>query len=439
MAAALQPAEAQRRLAPKDRMVVVISLDGFSAETLDNPLVPAPTLRRLAREGARAKAMIPVNPTVTWPNHTTFVTGVTPARHSVLFNGRAEIAGGSPVRVEPWLDKDVLVAVPTVYDLAYRAGLTTAEVDWVAILNAKTINWSFAERPRPEGAVEQEMIRAGLVSEEDIREFARRPITWRDEIWLKAGIHILTKHRPNLMLFHLLNTDSVQHRYGPRTLAADTALTHADSRVNEILRALERSKLLQRTTVIVVSDHGFMAVKRSIQPNVLLREKGLIRETNGQVTADAFVVPEGGTAMVYATSQESRGELRNRLRDLFTGVEGIARILTPEEFAQHGYPSIEDNPRMADLVLAAQPGYSFTGAHLGSLHVDVPGGATTGSHGYLNTETEMRAIFVAWGEGIRRGVELGEIRSLDVAPTIAALLGLKLEGADGSALQQILK
>ncbi len=67
--------------------VVIMTLDGFGGWALDDPHLPVPTLRWLAARGAVAKGMRPVNPSVTWPNHTTLVTGVTPAKHGVLFNG----------------------------------------------------------------------------------------------------------------------------------------------------------------------------------------------------------------------------------------------------------------------------------------------------------------------------------------------------------------
>jgi hypothetical protein len=113
-----------------------------------------------------------------------------------------------PLRIEPWIDKNEMVLSPTVYDLAHKAGLTTAEIDWVAIQNPGTITWSFAERPRVDGVVEREMIAAGLASEAEIRDFAKAPITLRDEIWTRAAIHPMSRHRPNLLLFHLLTTDS---------------------------------------------------------------------------------------------------------------------------------------------------------------------------------------------------------------------------------------
>ncbi len=421
-------------VATKDRIVVVISLDGFPAYALDDPNIPLPTLRRLAKEGARAEAMVPVNPTVTWPNHTTMITGVNSAKHSVLYNGLALRSEGVPVRVEPWVDKLELVRVPTVYDLAHKAGLTTAEVDWVAIQNAKTITWSFAERPKPDGSVERQMVSAGLITREDLTGFEKMSITWRDDVWTKACLYILRKHRPNLMLFHLLNTDTVQHRYGARSLAANTALAYADSKVQAILDALAESALLERSTILVVSDHGFKTAKRTIVSNALLRQKGLLREENGKITCDAYVVPEGGTAMVYVTNESKKAELTNKLKDLFADVEGISRILTPAEFAQFGYPDPKDNPRMADLVLVARDGYNFSGGVQGEAVRDVE---SAGSHGYLNTEPEMNAIFVAWGRGIRKGKQLSTIRNLDIAPTIAALLGITMTDVDGRALTEL--
>ena len=149
--------------------------------------------------------MIPVNPTVTWPNHTSMVTGVRPERHTVLYNGWAvRGAEGERLRTEAHVPKTELVKGTTVYDLAHQAGLTTAEVDWVAIENAPTITYAFTEYSNPEGAIEKEMIAAGVMTAEELVAFKKAPITFRDEIWTRAGEHIIKTHKPNLLLFHLL-------------------------------------------------------------------------------------------------------------------------------------------------------------------------------------------------------------------------------------------
>src|SRR5687768_1390291 len=74
-----------------DRHVVVISIDGLPAYLLDDPRASLPVLRGLIARGAVARAGMGVsNPSVTWPNHTTLMTGVHPEVHGVIFNGLAE-------------------------------------------------------------------------------------------------------------------------------------------------------------------------------------------------------------------------------------------------------------------------------------------------------------------------------------------------------------
>src|SRR5262249_23091944 len=103
----------------RDRIVVVVSLDGFPAYALKDPRLPIPTLRKLAREGVLADSMQPVNPTVTWPNHTTIVTGVDASAHQVLFNGLLTYPEkDSSPKIEPWRDKNSMVHSPTIYDVA---------------------------------------------------------------------------------------------------------------------------------------------------------------------------------------------------------------------------------------------------------------------------------------------------------------------------------
>ncbi|MEO8130894.1 MAG: ectonucleotide pyrophosphatase/phosphodiesterase [Bryobacteraceae bacterium] len=402
----------------KDRHVILITLDGFPAYALQDPTLSVPNLRRLAREGATADHMITSNPTVTWPNHTSMVTGVPPARHSVLYNGQFIRETG---KVDSLKSKAELVQAPTVYDRAHAAGLTTAEIDWVAILNAPTITWSFAERPSVTDGIPKEMIAAGLVSEQDVADFGKRNITYRDQIWTQAAIYIMQKHRPNLMLFHLLATDSAHHQFGPKSLASLTALALADARVGDLYRALEAAKLLPTTSIIVASDHGFKVVRRQIHPLVLIKQ-------------DAQIIPEGGTAMVYLNGRKSAAEIKAVLQ----GVEGVDRIVEPAEYAALGLPAPAKNHRMADMVIAAKDGYSFAGGDSGDLVTPAAVGSL-GSHGYLNTDPEMNAIFIAWGRGVRPGVKIPEVRNIDIGPTIASLLGLKMENTAGSPLTAILE
>lgn len=419
--------------------VVFISLDGFPGWALDDPYLPVPTLRRLAAAGARVRALQPVNPTVTWANHTSMVTGVTAARHGVIFNGLLVREPGLPPRVEPWRDKAAMVRVPTLYDVAHRAGLTTAQVDWVAIWNAPTVTWEFRERPAVTEAVPREMIAAGLISEADVATFGTQNIVWRDEVWTTAAVHILRRHRPNLMLFHLLNLDSTHHRYGPRTHAAMTTMAHLDAQVARIVRAVDEAGMAPRTTFFVVSDHGFKTVKRHIRPNAALRAAGLLAVTDGTVTrADAYSVPEGGTAIVYVTTPDPDGAILSRTKQALQGIEGITRVVEPDGFAAYGLPRPEVSDQMGALLLVGGEGFAFTAAVDGPVVVDVPP-ASLGSHGYLASDPDLAALFIASGAGVRSGVTLEAARTLDLAPTAARLLGVTLPEVEGRVLTEILR
>jgi predicted AlkP superfamily pyrophosphatase or phosphodiesterase len=423
--------------AQNHRTVVVISLDGFPAYALDDPKLPIPTLRKLMREGAVATSMRPVNPTVTWPNHTSIVTGVEPSDHRVLYNGllvRPE--DGTEPSIEPWRDKEQMVHAQTIYDAAYEAGLTTAQVDWVAIYRAKTITWQFPELPDPEGTIERELISAGTVTAEQLRTFEASTQAWQDDMWTAAAEEILEKHRPNLHLIHLLTLDDTNHEYGPMTNASLTAMAFLAAKVKQIIDAIERANLSKDATVFVVSDHGFRTYKHKIHPNVLLREKGLLHVGADQRKGEAWVLPEGGTAMVYVTNPARRTDLSPQLRAIFTGVKGVQAVYGAEDYRELGLPTPQQSDQAPDLVLAAEPGFMFSKESEGDFITDA---SLAGTHGYLNTDPQMQAIFIASGADIPKGIRLGNISNLDVAPTIAALLGIEMKGTKGHAIEQIVK
>jgi predicted AlkP superfamily pyrophosphatase or phosphodiesterase len=418
--------------------VVIITVDGFGAWALDDPHLPVPTLRRLASRGAVAKGMRPPNPPVTWPNHTTIVTGVTPARHGVLFNGVLIQRPGSPPVVEPWHDRSEMVRVKTLYDLAHERGLTTAQVDWVAIQNAPTITWAFPERADSKGAIASAMIKDGLLSQADVDAFSTQNIVWRDAVWTEAASYIFRKHRPNLLLFHLLTLDSTQHRYGPRTLAATSAMAYLDSQIAALVKTIDASGLAPRTTIFVLSDHGFKTVKKQIRPNAAFEKAGLLKVENGKIIgAEAYAVPEGGTAFVYATRPEASDRVFERARRALASVEGIDKIIEPSEYGALGLPQPAANNQMAGLLLSAKEGYSFGSAAGDQIVADASEGSL-GAHGYLATDPDLRALFIASGRGIKPGVTLDSVDNVDVAPTAARLLGFEMKDVDGKPLTQIL-
>lgn len=426
-----------------DHHVILISLDGFPAWMWNDESLQVPNLRKLAAEGASTKAMTVSNPSITWINHTTLVTGVEPRKHGVLFNGLlVRQADGKPPKIEQWVDKTKLVFAPTIYDIAHENGLTTAESDWVAVTKAKTIDWSFAELPEAEGKVEKEMIAAGKIKPEDIAWMQlgpqRKGVTFLDNMWTKAAIHILKTHKPNLLMYHTLNTDSTHHTYGPGTSASFTALAYADRLVGDLIHAVEESGLRDRTTFIITTDHGFKKVSKIVLPNVVLKKAGLAQGLGPSVnTCDAYAMTQGGMAFVYVTNPGRKVELLPKLKDMFAQTEGVERVIDGSEGHTLGMPTPEENAGMGDLILYPKTSYAFKN-DAGGDAVVTPSVNYGGTHGYFNGDPELDGIFIASGRGIKKGVVLDRMANLDVAPTMARLMGLTLPNADGRVLEEIL-
>jgi predicted AlkP superfamily pyrophosphatase or phosphodiesterase len=426
-----------------DRYVAIISIDGFPAGALWDERVPIPAIRELARNGAWSSALIPSTPSVTWPNHHSLVTGVHPDKHGVLTNGIFVRSGpGEPVWRDNDVDRDQLSDYPTIYDLAYQAGLRTAEVNWPVTRSTDTFHDTFPDAVDPvthtNPQLRSEMIELGLIVDESEAAFNLGGVA-RDYVRTQVATHLIRSRTPNLLLFHLLNVDSSHHQHGKQSDPGNTSLAYADANVRMIVNAYDEAGVLDQTTFFIVSDHGFMNINRRIQPNVLLRQNGLLKTDESGIIGSARVqvLSNGGTAMVFATNSQTKEQDIAQARSLFEGLEGIDRILGPSRYSDYGLPDPDENQNMGDLVLNAADGYSFTNG-AGGDEVILKLDQTAGTHGYLNDIEKMRTIFIASGNGIRPGTELDVVDNRSVAPTAAHLLGLELDTADGERLRSIL-
>ena len=435
-------------VASTNHHVILITIDGFPAYLLDDPQAPIPILRRFAREGAAAEGMKVSNPSVTWPNHTTLVTGVNPERHSVFFNGVLVRPGaGMPVRVDGQRDKKDLVQVPTIFDVLHRAGYRTAGINWPCTRNSGTLDDDFPDVPNQINyttpRLRDELIASGTLRDNTQQSFASQSAASKDQIWTAAATHVIRTRTPNFMLLHMLITDSTHHRYGAQSLAGYTAVALADAQLRDVWQAVKDAGIESRTTILIVADHGFEKALKLMNPNVIFRKAGLLETAStptGIVRARAQIISEGGIAMVYLTNPETYDADAAKVRASMKEQEGIAEILGPDSFAALGLPDPKKNLQMADLILAAKPGYAFNNNAQGDdfiTEVTLAAG-NQGHHGYLSTNPKMNAVFVAWGRGIKSGARLGLVQNMDVAPTIAHLLGVELPGVQGKPLMGVL-
>lgn len=421
--------------------VVVISIDGLPGYYLDDPKADLPNLRGLIARGAVAKGGMGVsNPSVTWPNHTTMMTGLHPRTHGVLYNGVIERGNvGEPTKTNAAKTQQELVRVPLLFDLLKEAGKTSAAINWPCTRDSASIGDNMPDVPgmleNTTPRLKQELDSAGL-----LEGFAKANAKSHDQVWTEATCRVIRDRKPALTVLHLLNLDSTHHANGPRSAAGYEAAHYADGLVGRVLEAIETAGLADSTTVFIVSDHGFIGVTTSLRPNVKLRKAGLLEadEKGNVVKARAHVIPEGGIGLVYLTNPATAREDAETVRKLFDGTPGIASIVGPEEYGRYHLPNPAEYRPMADLILACKPGFAIAGTAKGEDDL-VPQSKTTGSHGYLSTEPDINATFLAAGPAIQPGQVVEGVQNVDLAPTVMKILGVPLPRTDGRVLVEVLK
>lgn len=432
----------------QDRIVVLISVDGLAHYYFDDPKAEMPTIRRLAKEGARAKMMKASLPTNTWPNHTTLVTGVEPGKHGVIGNSYLDRAQGKTISLlpDPFFNKDEIVKSPTVYDAAKRSGLRTAAIIWPASRGAATLDWTMPDvgtnalfQQYGTASLQAEFKAAGIPFEKQEEYCKTGKGRERDLMYVQMLNHIIRTHRPNLALLHLVELDHVEHAKGPQSAEAYEICKFEDERVREVWEEMQKT-FPGKATLIVASDHGFFPYQQQIQPNVLLRKAGLLEADGAKIIGgQARSVSQGGAAFIYVLDQANRAALVEKIVTLCKGVEGVGLVLsTPAEYQTYGLADPAKDDHMADVVISAKSGYTFTDSLAGDLVLAPKLEEIKGTHGYDPKEPGMHATFVAWGGGINTGAELGLIENTSVAPTIAALLGIPMPSADGKVLEEFL-
>jgi predicted AlkP superfamily pyrophosphatase or phosphodiesterase len=381
----------------------------------------------------------------TWPSHVSLVTGVGPRAHGVVSNhilnratSEAEDFTGDPV-----YDAADLLTAPTFYDRAHAAGLRTAAIDWPATRHATSLDFNlpFFKSQRifeahTDAAVWRELGDLGYPIERQ-GEWAELPRRFlKDAMVADLAIDVLRRHAPDVLLVHFLCADSHQHLYGPCSPEAYWAIAYIDALLGRLLGALGADGL-ERTSVVVVSDHGFLPVSQEIRPNVRLRRRGLLRPSadGGVAGAQARFVMNHGAGWVYALDGD-RERLARDLRGELAALPGVSAVWTADEYEALGLPAPADNPRAGDLLLEAAPGFMLSDEARGEDELGPP--KYRGTHGQRPHHADNHALFVAAGRGIGRGVTLGPITSRDVAPTLMALLDLPPAPAEGRRLTEIL-
>jgi predicted AlkP superfamily pyrophosphatase or phosphodiesterase len=426
--------EAQNRaLVP----VVLISIDGLKPDYVldaDKHGLKIPNLRRLVAEGAHAAVVSGVLTTVTYPRHTSMVTGVAPARHGVIANSPFDPFSKN-LNGWYWYAEDI--KVPTLWDACAKARVATASVDWPVTVGAN-ITFNIVQYWRAENAEDRKLIRAlstpGLFAE---AEAALGPYTDGNDYSVGGDVrraafneYLLEKKKPRFHLSYFGSLDEEEHKTGPYSAQTFAVLEQLDAVIGQVRAAAEKIGG-GRAIICVVSDHGFKLTDKEVNVNSALREAGLIElNEQGRVKSwRAFAWYGGGSAGIMLRDEKDdqarkiAWDVLNRLaNDASSGVAKVADRAAARVMG--GFPD-------AAFVVALRPGYRLGSKLQGPVTAAVRPG---GTHGYAPDVQEMNSSFFIAGPGIAAGRDLGQIDMRDIAPTLAGLLGIPLPSAEGRRL-----
>jgi predicted AlkP superfamily pyrophosphatase or phosphodiesterase len=425
------------------RHVVLVTIDGMRGDYLgsaDAYGLGLPHLRRLMREGAFSPRTLSVFPTLTGTAHTALVTGTSARRHGILGNNRFDPSSwvyrdDNPDNydLQPGFRDHADIRVRTLWGAARARGLKTAAINWpqttggpidyrldVTVAATGAESHQRTTRSASPGwldAVEQTL---GALQATNLRE--------ADIVKVRAAVEILKRFKPTFMAVHFSLTDSVQHANGPLTPAAFAALEATDQNIGDLVTGIEDAGLAASTTVLVTGDHGFLPMHTELAINLPLVEAGLITKgADGHPAWTAIVAPNRGLGSLYVKdgSPAIAAKARATLEQYAAKYPRRFRILERAELDQWGAD--------ADAVLGIEPtpGYVLD-ARLAPPFAQAHGRAA--GHGYRPDTPGMETGFIAFGAGVRPGRVLPVTNTIDVAPTIAMLLGLDLPDAEGAPI-----
>ncbi len=428
---------------PTNRHVVVISVDGLAAYHLDNTSIDLPNLRALAATGVSASAET-VFPSMTHPAHTTLITGATPRQHGVVNNRVVDRRTGARFHITNLPRKDS-VRVPTLFDAVSKAGGRTAALFWPETKDDPSITDNVAEvfdeeeRAQP-SAVSPTLLsdlRKGGVPIDSYYQFYDDPFTQgaADLALTQAAVHLLRTRRPALLALHLLVADKVQHDFGPTHYLTDAALTTADHCIGLIRAAIADAGLADRTTMAVVGDHGFTTVRDEVNLAPVLRDSAL--EGRIRWIVDGWYV-WGETLPGFEQARD--GAALERVLARAAATLGVARVIRPGEFAALGYPEYAENPYVpGQYLIAGDVQTHLVMDEKSQSATRRPRARVYHGHGYFPDHPSMRAALVMSGAGIAKGRHIGQVKNVDIAPTLSRLLGVALPTATGRVLTEALQ
>lgn len=410
-----------------NKHLILISIDALNALDYDY-IKTLPTFRSFLEKGAHIRELMSIYPSLTYPAHTTMITGAYPDHHGIISN---KIADPSVYLNEPWYWYYKYIKTPTLFDYAMKAGLTCGAVMWPVTAGAP-ITYNVPELWPTK--IERFISNYLKNSTKNLVYSILR--NFKLHFKLQPGLdnfadsmanEIIRDKKPNLLCIHYTELDLTRHKLGLHNPKDHEILQRMDDRLKRIIDSTKRAGTYERTTFMVLGDHGTNNYCRYICPNYLFAKKGWLKLDNQKkiLSWKVFANACGGSAQIFLHPRW-RKKLFNKVHSTLLAAKdnpysGIGSVYTSKVTkARYGL----DNS--FSFVLEAKNGYAFHNSIPHSLVIPITKikHSHVADHGFLPSHPHMRSMLLAKGLDICTKVAIPKGSLLQIAPTIANILGL---------------
>jgi predicted AlkP superfamily pyrophosphatase or phosphodiesterase len=275
-----------------------------------------------------------------------------------------------------------------------------------------------------------------------LRKGIKQP--WLDNFVEASAHHTIKEKRPNVIMIHFVELDTMRHNFGYHSKEAKNALLSYDDKLFNMMKLLEDEGIMDKTTLFVLGDHDQIPVRKAMHLNSVFRAKGLIQTQKQKITDyDAYVKSEDGSAYVYLKNPNDTlmlEKVKTILQSLKERTDfGIEEIYSKKEAISFGAN------KNCSFMLEAKRGYIFEDSHVNPALMDLSetkkkdGSYGKSAHGFSPFKEDYQTVFFATGKGIKKNIHLESMRLIDEGPTFAHLMGTRLSETDGRILYEIIE
>ena len=428
------------------KKLVVLSYDALQSDDLKF-LSKLPYFSQILKSAAVVQNIHEIYPTLTYPIHTSIVTGVYPDRHGIFHNQKASILPDAPdfsIMGSDWYWQKDNIKVRTLQDAVWECGGTVSTVLWpVTAGDQRGYNlpeiWPVKVK-NEDAKIVYEKAASKIVMDKYYDNFISR-YNWssNDDMvhyGVEIALDILETQKPDLFLCHLVHLDHIRHVYGDHGPMIDDCLKQLDIIAGRFIQAARDAGILEETNFIILGDHGQIDVDFVFNLNAELMDMGLIftDENGNPVGYEAYSFSAGFSAQIVLQNKKD-DDLKNKIYNALLQVQKkypqyIERIYTEDEVKKEEHLSGDFS-----FVIEGTKGTFFLN------DIAVPVIVPFGSHEYKahramhghHPDKGEKPPFIAFGPDIIPDIQLDKGNMMDICPTLASLVGVQMPDAVGKA------